>query len=196
MAKEKELVPEMEQVETPQVEQPQVTEEISSDDYRSVVKRLVAQGAKQFKNVKVKNVTLTDMGSYIRVGLTLVSELPAYNSDGEEVTNNIVFTSLYALGAMLKDNEETAWAVNAIMSKPQLLNMILCGSTVDLLQRRYEAGVDIYNPYSKNPNQTPNVYDHRTIITDVNELHLGKVALKMIDKIANRMIDSAISDVE
>ena len=180
--------------EAPVEEQPQVVEQISSSDYREVVKKLIAQGAKQYRGVKIKNVTLTDMGNYVRVGLTVIPALPRYDENGEETTGNVIFTSLFALIAVIKEDEELAWAANILMAKPQLLNMVLCGSTIDLLQRRYEAGVEIYNPYSKRSDAVPSVYDHKTIITDVNEVHIGKVAAKMLDKIANRMIDSAFEE--
>lgn len=195
MAKEQEN-PAVVEEKLPIEEQPQVTAEVSADDYREVVKKLIAQGAKQFKNIKIKNVTLTDMGNYIRVGLTLVPEVPAYNSNDEEVTSNVIFTSLFAVVAVIKQNEELSWAANVLLNQPKLLNMILCGSTIDIIQRRYEANVEIHNPYSKNPNSVPNVYDHRTIISDITEIRLGKVPVKMLDKIANRMIDSVISEIE
>lgn len=177
--------------EAPVEEQSQVVEQISAEDYRGVVNKLIAEGAKQFKGVKIKNVTLTNMGNYIRVGLTVIPNLPRYDENGKETTGNVIFTSLFALIAIIKENEELSWVANTLGAKPQLLNMVLCGSTIDVIQRRYEAGVEIYNPYSKRADAVASVYDHKTIITDVNELHLGKVAVKMLDKIANRMIDSA-----
>lgn len=175
-------------------EQPQVVEQISSSDYREIVKKLISQGAKQYRGVKIKNVTLTDMGNYTRVGLTVIPNLPRYDEEGNETTGNVIFTSLFALIAIIKEDEELAWVANTLATKPQLLNMVLCGSVIDVIQRRYEAGVEIYNPYSKRADNVPSVYDHKTIITDVNELHLGKVAVKMLDKIANRMIDSAFEE--
>lgn len=174
------------QVESPQVEQ--VTSEVSSTDYREIVKSLIAGGAKRINKLKIKNVTPAEQENYVRVGISLIPSVKGYDSNGEEVETNVIFTSLFALVAIIRENEELAWMGNTLIEKPNLLPLIMCGAEIDILQRHYDSGVEIFNPYSHNKEQTPSVYDHPIYINDVIEIRLSKTGQKMVDKLADKLM--------
>lgn len=174
------------QVEEPQVQQ--VTTEVESSSYRETIKQLLVAGARKVSKIRVKNVTVVDMDGWVRVGITIIPPVKGYNANGEEVETNTIFVSLFALVACLRENEEFAWVGNALLERPNILPLILCGSDIDILQRHYAAGEEIYNPFSKNPDQVPSVYDHNVYINDVIDVRLGKTGEKMLDKLADKLM--------
>lgn len=184
---EKVNAPVQEIVEVPQEEQ------VSSNTYKEVVKNLIASGCKRFNRLKIKNVTPVELDNYTRVSITLTSKVPGFVSRDNGTTfekdmTNIIFTSLYALVAAIKENEDLAWMAGKILDTPNILPLILCGSEIDILQREYEAGTEIKNPYSTRDDVEGNVYDHDVIINDVIDFHLGKTGEKMADKLADKML--------
>lgn len=172
--------------ENPQVEQ--VVNEVNSSSYKEIIKSLIANGAKKASKLRVKNVTITEMETYTRVGISIIPPVKAYNVNGEEVDTNIIFVSLYALVAVLRENEELAWVGNVLLERPQVLPLLLCGSEIDIIQRHYTAGQEIYNPYSRNTEQVPAIYDHNLYINDVIDVRLGSAGEKMLDKLADKVM--------
>lgn len=172
--------------ETTQVQQ--VTSEVEVNTYRETIKQLIANGAKRINNLRVKNVTFTDKESWVRLCITVSPSVKGYNTNGEEVDTNNVFVSLFALVACIRENEEFAWANNHLIEHPNVLPLILCGARINVLQRHYEAGTEIYNPFSKNPNQVPSVYEHNLYINDVIDIELSQTGARMLDKLADKIM--------
>lgn len=169
------------------------TSEMYNSTYREIIKQLVANGAKKINAVRVKNVTVTDCDSYTRVALTLANPVDGFVYDEASDSwskgkTSVVFTSVYAIAGMLKEAEETAWCANHIVAHPEVLNLVLCGSDVTLLQRSYEEGEEIRNPFTTRDDVEGVTYDHDVIINDVIDIKLGKTAEKMLDKLADKML--------
>lgn len=180
----------------------------TSNSFKDIVKNLIINGAKVYKNHHIKNMTITDCDTYVRVAITLTDAVPGYVSHDNGTTyekgmTKVIFTSLFAITAMLRENEELAWLATPILQKEQdarengenielaignLMNVIFCGSTIDILQRHYNAGDAISNPYSTRTDKQETVYDHDVYINDIINVSLGKTGAKMADRLADKIL--------
>lgn len=161
--------------------------------YKNIIKKLIASGCKRINSVRVKNVNFTEKDNYTMISLTLNTTIRGFISkDGgityEEGQTNVVFTSLYAIVGALKEDEELGWMGNALLENPQALNLIFNGSTVDILQQEVAAGEEFKNPFSTNEDIEPQVYDHDLIINHILGFKLGKVGMKMADRLADKLM--------
>lgn len=161
--------------------------------YQNIIKKLIASGCKRINSVRIKNVNFTEKDNYIMISFTLVTAIRGFVSkDGgvtyEEGQTNTVFTSLYAIVGALKEDEELGWMANALLENPQALNLIFNGSTVDILQQEVSAGEEFRNPFSTREDVEPQVYDHNLIINHILGFKLGKVGMKMADRLADKLM--------
>lgn len=168
-------------------------EVVASNNYLSIIKQLIADGAKKISKLVIKNVNVTDLDNYTRVSLTLTSKVPAYVSNDNGITfekseSNIIFTSSFAIAAAFKENADLAWLGGFVATNPKMLPIILCGSEVTVLQREYSAGEEIINPFSTRTDTIPMVYDHDIIINDIIDIKLGKTGEKMANQFATAMM--------
>lgn len=174
-------------VPTPSVDvEPQVSTSFEGDTYKQIINKLISGGAKKFNNLKIKNVNILDADNYVRISITVVPTVPAY-INGELTESNVIFTSLFALTAVLKNNEDYAWMANTLLERPNVLPLILCGGTINILQREYGAGEEVPNPWSTRETE-PRSYDHNVIVNDVIDITLGKAGMKMADKLADKIL--------
>lgn len=167
-------------------------EEVSVSTYQQTIKKLVGLGNKCYRNVKVKNVNFTEKDNYTMVSFTLGSPVKGYASDDnggtyKEGTTNIVYTSLFAIVGMLKEDEDKSWMANTVLANPNLLTLLFNGGTIDILQLRFEEGQPVVNPFGRSQNNDV-VYDHDTIINHVVGFKFGKTGERMADKLADRLI--------
>lgn len=161
--------------------------------YTNIIKKLIASGCKRLNSVRIKNVNFTEKDNYTMISFTLGSAIRGFVSkDGgvtyEEGQTNVIFTSLYAIVGALKEDEELGWMANALLNNPQALNLIFNGATVDILQQEISAGEEFKNPFSTRDDSEPQVYDHNLIINHVLGFKLGKVGMKMADRLADKLM--------
>ena len=161
--------------------------------YKNIIKKLIASGCKRINSIRIKNVNFTEKDNYTMISFTLASSIRGFvSNDGgttyEEGMTNTVFTSLYAIVGALKEDEELGWMANALLENPQALNLIFNGSTVDILQQEIAAGEEFKNPFSTRTDVEPQVYDHDLIINHILGFKLGKVGMKMADKLADKLM--------
>lgn len=161
--------------------------------YTNIIKKLIASGCKRINSVRIKNVNFTENDNYTMVSFTLGSTIRGFISkDGgityEEGQTNIIFTSLYAIVGALKEDEELGWMANALLNNPQALNLIFNGATVDILQQEISAGEEFKNPFSTRDDVESQVYDHNLIINHVLGFKLGKIGMKMADRLADKLM--------
>lgn len=161
--------------------------------YLNTIKKLIASGCKRINNVRIKNVNCTEKDNYTMISLTLVNQVKGFVSDDGGVTykegmTNVIFTSLYAIVGAMKEDEELGWMGNALLEHPEALNLILNGSTVDILQQDVVAGEEFINAFSSRTDVEPTVFDHDVIINHVIGFKLGKVGEKMADKLADKLL--------
>lgn len=171
------------------------TQEVVTQDstYLGVIKSLVKKGCKRLNNCKIKNVNFTEKDNYTMVSLTLTNPIKGYVSNDNGITYELgqtttVFTSLYAISGALKEDEDLAWLGNALLNKPDALNLILNGGTVDIIQQDIPSGTEFTNPFSTSTSPETQVYDHDIILNHCIKFSLGKTGEKMADKLAEKLM--------
>lgn len=193
MAKENEVLPQ-ETVETPEVN------ETSESSVRDIIRNLIADGATRINKLKIKNVNYDpdyEDKDYIRVSLTLDRKVPGFvpvmdnngNITGYEYgLTNVIYTSTFALAAVLKENEDFSWLANHMVAKPKALTLLFNGATIDILQRQIAKGTPVVNPFSTQTNKEWPVYDHDMVTNDVISITLGKTGEKMAMTLASNIL--------
>ena len=176
-----------------------VMDNVAESNYQGVIKSLIANGCKRIKSLKIKNVTYeektTSSGKDMtQVAITLTTPIRGFvtNDNGQtwkEGMTNTIFTSLYAIGGAFKEDEELGWMANTINKNPKILNLILNGANIDVIQQDIAAGEVFVNPFSTRTDATELTYDHDVIINHVVKFNLGKQGLKMADKLADKLMD-------
>lgn len=163
---------------------------------QEVVRTLLKNGAKRIDNAVVKTVSINRQENYDRVALTLAKPVRGYveNESGEyeEGETRVIFVSSFSLGAILSDNEDTAFAKRKLMQKPQLLELVLSYAKIDVLQEKVEANTDYTNPFSSSTNSR--TIGHDTYINHVVGIELGKRGLKAIDKMFDKLLSIGFED--
>ena len=164
-------------------------------EIKKVVAQLLKEGAESVKNVVVKNVTIKDMDNYTRVSLTLNKEVRQMvaNESGDYVegTNNVVFASVYSIGAVLSNDENIAFAKNLIMQSPELLTMVLSYAEVDILLENVKKGIEYINPFASKTESR--VIEHDSIFAHIVDIRLGKKGLKIVEMLESKMLDSMLN---
>ena len=176
-----------------------IIDNVVESNYHSVIKNLLANGCKRIKSLKIKNVTYeektTSSGKDMtQVAITLTTPIKGfvtndYGQTWKEGMTNTIFTSLYAIGGAFKEDEELGWMANTINKNPKILNLILNGANIDVIQQDIAAGEIFVNPFSTRTDATELTYDHDVIINHVVKFNLGKQGLKMADKLADKLMD-------
>lgn len=161
--------------------------------YQNIIKKLIASGCKRINSVRIKNVNYTEKDNYTMVSFTLASPIRGFvsNDNGityEEGQTNTIFTSLYAIAGVLKEDEELGWMANALLDNPQALNLIFNGGTVDIIQQEISAGEEFRNPFSTREDVEAQVYDHTLLVDHIIGFKLGKVGMRMADRLADKLM--------
>lgn len=179
--------------EVPQVAQENVSETPIMENFKEVIKSLIANGAKRFNGVTVKNVKTEVFDEYTRVTLVTKEQLPAYVSDDNGVTyhdgfSNNVFSSTFAIAGTMKENEDLSWMANSIIDHPDVLNLILNGSKVDIIVQKVDAKTEYVNPFTTKTNPEPTIFENDTYVKYVVNIELGRTGLRMADKLADKLM--------
>lgn len=162
-------------------------------EVKEVVKTLLEGGAKKVSDIKVSNVTVKALDTYVRVALTLDRKVEGYvlnDADGTYSAGEVkvVFVSLYSLLSILKQDEETAFAANHVANHPETIALILSGARIDLIQQPVVAGEEYKNPWSDRDDAEATVFDHDTIINHVVSIKVSKFGEKALDKLMDKML--------
>ena len=162
-------------------------------EVKEVVRALLASGAKKVTDVKVTNVTVKALDTYVRVALTLDKKVEGYvlnETDGTYCTGEVkvIFVSLYSLLSMLKQDEETAFAANHVANHPETIALILSGARIDIIQQPVVAGEEYRNPWSDRDDVEATVFEHDTILNHVVSIEVSKFGEKALDKLMDKML--------
>lgn len=179
----------------PQVEQNNETQEENFEfalkSYAEIKKELVKNHGKPIKRI-VKNVNYEILDTYTRVSFTLRENVKGFhaNEDGEFVLGgtNIIFSSIYAIAAMLKEDDELAWLGNEVITNPKLLNLLCSSATIEIIQQKVAEGEEYVNPFASNPE--PITFDHDTIINHIVGITLSKVGEKVLEKYMDKIMST------
>lgn len=193
MAETNEVLPQ-ETVETPEVN------EMTESSVHDIIRNLITDGATRINRLKIKNVNYDkdyEDKNHIRVTITLDRKVPGYvpimdnngNITGyEKGMTNLIYTSTFALAAVLKENEDFSWLANHIVDKPKALTLIFNGATIDVLQREFPKGTPVINPFSTNSNKEWPIYDHDITVNDVINITLGRTGERMAMTLASNIL--------
>ena len=155
-----------------------------------VIKSLIAKGAELVKGVKVRNVTVTPQENYVRLAITLDKEVKGMVQDEDgnwgEGKTKVIFVSAYGLGAILKDNDEAAFAVNYLNENPNAFMVLLSRATLNVIIEPVVSGEEYRNPWSDSAEAR--VFDHDTFIYHVTDIALGDFGRRALDKIADKLL--------
>ena len=158
---------------------------------REIINGLLKNGSKEVKGLKVKNVTVTILENYTRLGLTLDKAVEGYvaKEDGtfEKGETNVIFVSAFAVASVLKDSDDTAFAANHLVEHPEAMNVLLSRATIDIIQEPVVSGQEYRNPWSNNDDNAT-VFDHDTIINHLTSIKLSDFGMKKLDKLADMML--------
>ena len=163
-------------------------------EVKEVVKSLLASGAKKVSELKVTNVTVKALNTYVRVALTLDKSVEGYILNAEDGTYSagevkVVFVSLYSLLSMLKQDEDTAFAANHVAANPKSIELILSGAKIDIVQQPVVAGEEYKNPWSDRDDAEATVFEHDTIINHVVSIEVSRFGEKALDKLMDKMLE-------
>jgi len=158
---------------------------------KEIINGLLSNGSKAVKDLKVKNVTVTILDTYTRLGLTLDKPVEGYvvKEDGtfEKGETNVIFVSAFAIASVLKDNDDCAFAANHLVEHPEAMNVILSRAQIDIIQEPVSAGQEYRNPWSNNADNAT-VFDHDTIINHLTGIKLSDFSIRKLDTLADKML--------
>ena len=160
-------------------------------DTKKVISQLMAVKTNNVvKDLVVRNINVTECETYNRVAITLDKPVKAMvaQEDGSYVEgeNNIIFVSNYSIVGALRENEDVAFAGNHLIQHPKALNVVLSGAKINIIQEAVTAGQEYTNPFSNNG--APTVVQHDSFYNHVFNIRLSDFGLKMLDKLAEKMM--------
>ena len=160
-------------------------------DTKKVISQLMAIKANNVvKDLVVRNINVTECETYDRVSITLDKPVKAMvaQEDGSYVEgeSNIIFVGNYSIVGALRENEDVAFAGNHLIQHPKALNVVLSGAKINIIQEAVTAGQEYTNPFSNNA--VPTVVQHDSFYNHVFDIRLSAFGLKMLDKLAEKMM--------
>lgn len=177
---------------------PSVNESISKDTFAEIIDKLLKDKENRaYRGLMVKNVIKKDGDEdYTRVTLVINSSIPGYipQEDGSYkrgVTSNI-YTTSYAIAAVLKQNEDTAMMGNYVVNHPEIIPILLSGATINVIQTDVKEGAEYYNPFSTRENAEPYIGQHDFIVNNIYSLKLGKMGERYIDKLLDKSVEALL----
>ena len=157
---------------------------------KEVVSNLIKNGANLVKDITVKNVTVTPMEQYVRLGLTLDTEVDGFiqQEDGtyERGKTKVIFISAFSVASILKDDDDAAFAANHLLQHPESMCVVLSRARINIVQQTVAENEEYVNPWSENAE--PTTFDHEVIINHLADVKLSDFALRRLDKLADRMM--------
>ena len=127
--------------------------------YEKIVQSLIkADGNEYYRNLKVKTAKVTEMENYFMVNLTINRPIRAMVADEngvfKEGSRNIIFSSNFALGGVIKNTESIAWIGNSLVENAKVFEAIMAGATIDVISQPVKANQLYKNPFSTRNNET------------------------------------------
>ena len=167
-------------VQVEQVENNQVMK--TADD---IIRGLITDGWKRLRNLPIRNVRVTSMDNYTRLCfLTNNPIIPRYmsNEDTGEwklVQDNKIFTSLYSVIGVMRDDAELSIVCNAILENPTAITALVGGGQLDVIYKEFSEGDTFTNPFATDADEI--VFEHDTVITLVTGVTPGSIGRRIVD---------------
>ena len=155
-----------------------------------IIKKLLTEGGKSIKDIKIKSVSVKECDKYIRLGLTIDKSVQSYNSkdDGtyELGESNLIFVSMFSILPVMADNELMGCIIPVIRENPNSMPILLANAKIDIIQQIVPAGTVYNNPWSNKEREE--VFDHDVVINHVVNIKFSEFALKKADKLADSLL--------
>lgn len=166
-----------------------VSKEKSS--YEKIVQNLIKQPDNlYYRNVKVKTAKVTKKDEYFMVSLSVVKDLRAMVVDENgtfiEGTRNIIFTTNYTLGGVIKNTDNISWIANRLVENADVFEAVLAGARIDIINEPIHAGDEYVNPFSSRRDGT--VFEHDTFINHIVGIHVSTETAEDIRDAKREMI--------
>lgn len=200
-----EVLPENTETHAPEVAQaPEASETPTNqvavvESFKDILKQLLSNPKNRiYKNVRIKNVTkrFSDDVDWENITLIIEGKIPGPVPEGNEfkigLTSN-VYTTSYTIAAVLKQNPRTAMLADMVIKNPEIIPVLLCGSTFNLIQTDVAKNEAYYNPFSNKETRKPRSYEHDWIATNIYDIVLGENGNQVIGGIINHIVGIAMS---
>lgn len=166
-------------------------EQSTERSFKDICNEIVANGGTRIRGIKVRSCKITEQENYTMVSLTLERKVKGYRANEdtgifEEGMTNIIFSSSYSLASVLKNNEDLAFCANTLVENPSAFEVVLSGSTIDIIQQPVAADELYKNPFSTSDSEGVNL-GHDTIINHVVNIVPSKRAMAVLDRVALSM---------
>lgn len=162
----------------------------SMNTFEQAVASLRKAGAKEYKDVRVMNVTVTEKDSWTRIALTLDKEVDGFvnddNGDYTKGTTRVVFLSLYSVAAVLKNNDDTLAIGSYVVNHPTALQVLLSGAKIDILQQEVAANATYLNHFTGE--EVEHQSDHDSIFTHIAAIALSDKGNNAVEKIEDKLL--------
>ena len=164
---------------------------------KEVVKELVQRGCKMYKGLIVKNVRIKEQENYTMVTLvtkSLVEQflVDEYGVATEGKSSNII-TSNYAIASVIKEIDGAEWLGNYASDKPKILEMLLSGCSIDVVQERVEANQAYINPFSSTKRET--ILENNNYIYHVVGIRFGKTGKEFMENIKKALTEKMVNSL-
>lgn len=147
-----------------------------STDYDDIVDELIRrENVKVYKNVHVINATITEKPNYFMISLTLDKKVRAMRAEGPdggfiETEHNVIFSSNFALGGVVKHNRKINWLANDLVKNADAFKLIVINSTITIANEAVSAGEEYINPFSTNGSST--VMQNDTFVNHIIDIQV------------------------
>lgn len=180
-------------------EKTEEAKEVKILTYAEAVAATIADNGKEFKGVHVTRATYSKREEDGHEIITLTTDTPVdrYVADPE---NPEVFTkqksrtfvvSLFSLAAVMSQMEDAQVLAGRIAKKPVLVESLIPGSIISIVQREVKADTPFMNFF----NGKEATLEHDAVVTDVVKVELSKFALKLLDDYRQKLAAELMGDL-
>ena len=167
--------------------------------YAEAVAATIADNGKEFKNVHVTRASYAkrEEDGHEIITLTTDTPLARYVADPE---NPDVFTkqmsrtfvvSLFSFVAVMSQMEDAQVLAGRIAKKPVLIESLIPGSTISIVQREVKADT----PFTNFFNGREATLEHDAIVTDVTKIELSKFAVELLSDYRKSLAAQLMGDL-
>lgn len=167
--------------------------------YAEAVAATIADNGKEFKNVQINRATYSKREEDGHEIITLTTNTPVarYIADPE---NPEVFTkqmsrtfvvSLFSFVAVMSQMEDAQVLAGRIAKKPVLIESLIPGSIISIVQREVKADT----PFTNFFNGREATLEHDAIVTDITKIELSKFTLKLLDDYRQNLSAQLMGDL-
>lgn len=159
-----------------------VNNQVKTSD--EIIRELITDGWKRLRNLPIRNVRITEMDNYTRLCfITNNPIIPHYRANEETgewelVNDNKIFTSLYSVIGVMRDDTELSVVCNAILENPTTITALVGGGQLDIIYKEFNEGDIFNNPFT---NSGEVVFDHDIVVVIVTGITPGAIGRRIVD---------------